>query len=87
MRAIIRFSLNNDEESRLRNPLYNILVGQYGFTKHGGKTATYENTDISEAQFSKVMCDFWDQAVNPPNDASIDHVWAYCDNPSGEPAA
>ncbi len=86
MRAIIRFSLNADKSSTLRNQLRDILVENSGFTKHGSQTATYENTDISESDFSAAMCAFWEQAANPPNGVTIDHVWAYCDNPPCEHA-
>lgn len=78
MRVIIRFSLNNDVQSALRNLLVNIL-GSAGFTL--SKTGTHECTCITEAQLNTVLCDFWAQAVNPPNNAQIDHVWIYADNP------
>lgn len=73
MRAIVRFSLNADKRSVLRNQLAAILRG-YGFVKHVSKTATYEHADISNSKLKVVMGKFWKQAVKPTNAADIDHV-------------
>lgn len=80
---LIRFSLDADKKSELRNKLAKILVDGYGFVKHGKKTATYEHSDITKAKLKVVMGKFWKQAVKPTNAADIDHVWMYCDTPPG----
>ncbi len=81
MRALIRFSLDDDKNSELRNKLAKILVDDYGFVKHGKNTATYEHADITKPKLKVVMDRFWKQAVKSTNVAEIDHVWMYCDNP------
>lgn len=83
MRAIVRFSLDGDKKSVLRNQLASILEG-YGFVKHKSKTATYEHSSITKSKVKVVMGKFWKQAVKPTNVADIDHVWMYCDNPPSQ---
>ncbi len=80
MRSIIRFSVNGEKKSALRNKLNKILTeANYVLNPH--VTATYEHAHIPERQLANVMRDFWDQAGKPPGDAYIDHVWMYSDNP------
>lgn len=82
MRTIIRFSINGESNSRLRNRLATILQ-QHGFHRGGGRTATYEHADIGEAQLAAAMLEFWAQAQNAPNQAHLDHFWMYSDTASG----
>ncbi len=79
MRAIVRFSVDGEKDSRLRNALCAILT-QAGFVLNPHVTATYEHVSIIEHGLAEVMLDFWQQAMDPPNDAHVDHVWMYSDN-------
>jgi hypothetical protein len=55
MRVIIRFSLNNDRGSALRNALAEVLEGR-GLVRQSN-TATYEG-DLSEAAIRNAMRQF-----------------------------
>lgn len=84
MRAIIRFSVDGEQNSALRNKLAAALENG-GFVLNPRVTATYENDDIEEHALGSVMLDFWHEANNPPNNARLDHVWMYADNPPNLP--
>lgn len=75
MRVIIRFSLNNDAGSGLRNSLAPVLEGA-GLVR-SSKTATYEG-DLNEGEIQKILGKFWSiaHAYTP---AYIDHFWMYVD--------
>lgn len=80
MRSIIRFSVDGEKNSDLRNRLAKILTDA-GYVLNPNVTATYEHSDIGEKALANAMKAFWEQAASPPNDAAIDHVWMYSDNP------
>jgi len=80
MRSIIRFSVNGEKKSKLRNKLNTILINA-GYKLNPHVTATYEHGAIDEKELASAIGDFWKAASNPPNDANIDHVWMYSDNP------
>jgi hypothetical protein len=75
MRVIIRFSLNNDHGSALRNSLANALES-HGMVRQAN-TATYEG-DLDEAEIRSVMRMFWNIASGSTR-ARIDHFWMYSD--------
>jgi hypothetical protein len=84
MRVIIRFSLNRDRNSKMRNDLKAILskhgirwTGEAGNTR----TATYEGKGISEDRLQEAVLEFWGR-VQTLSSAHIDHFWMYAD---GEP--
>jgi hypothetical protein len=77
MRAILRFSIDNERTSALRNALAKILVSA-GFVL-SGKTATYEHANISEADMAKALNDFWARAANHGGSGTVDHFWMYTD--------
>jgi len=77
MRAIIRFSVDGEKNSALRNQ----LVGQLeaaGFTRFGN-TATWENNHISAQGLGNAVRDFWTNAATHNGPGRIDHYWMYCD--------
>jgi CRISPR-associated endonuclease Cas2 len=76
MRTIIRFSLNNDSKSKLRNSLNQILTTA-GLERIS--TATYEG-DVSEIQLRKTLATFWRTFVTQSGKAHLDHFWMYIDN-------
>jgi len=81
MRSIIRFSVDGESNSQLRNRLAKILTDA-GYVLNPHVTATYEIADISEANLSVTMQAFWREANNPPAPGvKVDHVWMYADNP------
>lgn len=82
MRVIIRFSLNRDKNSKMRNDLKAILedhgikwTGSAGHTK----TATYEGTGLSEARVQRAVLKFWGR-VQTLGSAHVDHFWMYADS-------
>jgi hypothetical protein len=81
MRVIIRFSLNRDTNSKLRNDLKAILE-KHGIVWSGAaghtKTATYEGEGISESDLQKAVLAFW-KRVQALSSAHIDHFWMYTD--------
>lgn len=80
MRAIIRYSVDGEQDGQLSDKLRAILQNA-GFVLNRNVTATYEHNMISEHSLAQTMQNFWQQALNPPNQAHVDHVWMYCDNP------
>lgn len=84
MRAIVRYSVDGEQDGQLSNRLRAILQTA-GFMLNPHVTATYEHDSISEQQLAGTMLSFWQQAMNPPNKARVDHVWMYCDNPPDFP--
>ena len=83
MRAIIRMSIDKENNGALRNALRDILQNA-GFHLTPA-TGTYENTSITMAQLGMLMQQFWQTAANPEtvpalqDDAHVDHVWFYTD--------
>jgi hypothetical protein len=75
MRTIIRFSLNNDPGSGLRNALAGILEGA-GLVRTI-KTATYEG-DLTEDEIRDALRKFWNVA-DGYTPAYVDHFWMYAD--------
>lgn len=84
MRAIIRYSVDGESDGKLSNLLRKILES-HGFALNPNVTATYENPSIGSPALAKAMQAFWQQAMNPPNAAHVDHVWMYSDNPPPVP--
>jgi hypothetical protein len=77
VRAILRFSVDNEQNSALRNRLSNRLV-QAGFVRNAN-TATYEATHISAANLAAVLQAFWNDAHGHAGPGRIDHFWMYSD--------
>lgn len=77
MRAIIRFSVDNEKNGALRNKLTGVLTGAQ-FVRFGN-TATYENTNISETELGNAVSTFWTTAAGHTAGGRIDHFWMYCD--------
>ncbi len=80
MRAIVRFSVDGEADGQLRNRLAGVLTNA-GFALNPHVTATWEHPDIPPNDLAQTMADFWNAAHNPPNNAHLDHVWMYSDNP------
>jgi hypothetical protein len=78
VRVIVRFSLNNDQASALRNILFLILENG-GITRTGVNTGTYEGEDIDEADLRNVLAQFWNTLSGYMGNAHLDHFWMYVD--------
>ena len=83
MRSIIRFSVDGEKNSALRNQLAKILTDA-GYVLNPHVTATWEAAAISPEAVARTMEAFWNKASQPPPGVSIDHVWMYADNPPDE---
>lgn len=81
MRVVIRFSLNRDKRSELRNALKPILEAQ-GIMWTGRNTGTYEG-DVDEAHIKRALSQFWTRLANNMTSAHLDHFWMYTDKKSG----
>jgi hypothetical protein len=77
VRAIVRFSLNHDHGSALRNVLNPVLVNA-GLARIS--TGTYEG-DVAEAALRNALAQFWNAMSNHLGPAHLDHFWMYIDNP------
>jgi len=80
MRAIIRFSIDGEQDGALRNNLANILTAAQ-FALNPNVTATWEAAGITALDLSRTMRAFWHTAETHQGPGHIDHVWTYCDNP------
>lgn len=76
--VIIRFSIDNERNSALRNKLNTKLEG-HGFSKLQSRTATYLNSSISDLDLSNAMSDFWSEVHGHKGTGTIDHFWMYAD--------
>jgi hypothetical protein len=81
VRAIIRFSIDNEPNGALRNKLLGKLRTA-GFRLQA-QTATYEHVNIDDPGLSKVLSNFWNTADLHHNQQGhpgrVDHFWMYCD--------
>lgn len=77
MRVIVRFSLNNDKGSGLRNRLKPILEN-HGIMWTGANTGTYEG-NVGEADLRDAMRLFWNSMNSYQGIATLDHFWMYAD--------
>ena len=80
MRTIIRFSLNYDRGSALRNALNPILTG---IGLRLVSTGTYDG-NVAEADLRNALAQFWSRMANHRGRAELDHFWMYTDNPAAE---
>lgn len=78
MRVIIRFSLNNDANSQLRNVLKPILE-RNGIRWTGNTTGTYEGSNVTEADLRNALRQFWNALARYTGNAQVDHFWMYVD--------
>lgn len=80
MRVIVRFSLNKDKGSALRNKLAKILKDA-GFVQ-AAKTGTYDNPNTTAADLSATLTAFWNKIGTHSakgTKPTLDHFWMYCD--------
>lgn len=76
--VIIRFSVDNEKNSVLRNKL-NTKLENHGFVKVESRTATYINGSISPGILSQAMSEFWNEVHSHTGGGTIDHFWMYAD--------
>lgn len=81
--VIIRFSIDGDNGSKVRNKLATVLGGA-GFAQFGGNTGSWRNESINQNDACKKMAEVLmilsDPSSNVTNvDAStlMDHIWIY----------
>ena len=81
--VIIRFSIDGDAGSKVRNKLATILNGA-DFTQFGGNTGSWRNESINQLDAAKNMTEILMILSDPSNnvtsvDAStlMDHIWIY----------
>jgi len=80
VRVIIRFSVDNEPNSVLRNKLSGYLT-RAGFVRNAN-TATYENQHIGKADIATVLGKFWRGASSHTGPGRVDHFWMYSDRTS-----
>lgn len=76
MKVTIRFSVSGESDGALRNKLTAALAPQ-NINLKPGETATYESTNISEADLCAALAAFWSAAAGHNGHGTIDHVWMY----------
>ncbi|WP_422031157.1 hypothetical protein [Reyranella sp.] len=77
MRVIIRFSVDGEKNSVLRNKLVKSLT-DVGFVR-GKKTATFEHSTISAGNLGVALQDFYRLAQTHKGPGTLDHFWLYSD--------
>ena len=81
-RVIVRFSLNTDTTSALRNTVANLLKAN-GINRTA--TGTWESAANPQAQAAQCIAGVVTQLANPNNVggvnpmAHLDHIWVYMD--------
>lgn len=79
MRVIVRFSIDGEGNSALRNKLASIL--ESAGVVRSKKTGTYEG-ELSEATLGSAVASFWETVAEHQNQVpgvGIDHFWMYAD--------
>ncbi|TJZ82023.1 hypothetical protein [Paracoccus hibiscisoli] len=74
MQAIIRFSLQHDQNGRLWNRLQRVLQDA-GFVRRAN-TATHRHPDISATDLAVALQQFWETVAGVP-ETRMDHFWMY----------
>jgi hypothetical protein len=86
-RVIVRFSLNSDTSSSLRNQVTSLLE-QFGVQKHGEKTSTWESESMLPTDCSLCIAEVLSaialKTEDPQWSVILDHVWIYIDASSVE---
>ena len=77
MQVIVRFSIDGEKNSALRNKLAKVLEGA-GFNR-SANTATYRHTHIEPAGLQAALNDFWHAAATHKGNGKVDHFWMYTD--------
>jgi hypothetical protein len=81
MRTIIRFSVDGERNSALRNKL-TLRLENAGFVRQPN-TATYEHHTIDESDLGRLLQDFWQCAylhrTSGRGRGRVDHFWLYSD--------
>ncbi|GLR54328.1 hypothetical protein GCM10007923_55450 [Shinella yambaruensis] len=77
VRVIIRFSVDNENNSALRNKLTGVLT-RAGLVR-GANTATYEAMHLTSGNVGHMLSAFWRRANNHQGPGRIDHFWMYSD--------
>jgi len=77
MRVIIRFSVDGEKNSALRNKI-NTVLNNAGFRlrKH---TATYEHKNLQTIDLGRLLRAVWNKAYHHQGPGQIDHFWMYSD--------
>ena len=77
MRAIIRFSVDNETTGALNNKLNKVLTDA-GFAK-AQNTATYERNGLQALGLGQILQDFWNTTHSHTAGGRLDHFWMYSD--------
>jgi len=77
MRAIIRFSVEQENNGALRNKLNKILIDADFIQAQN--TATYERKGLQELGLGQILQDFWSTAHTHAGPGRLDHFWMYLD--------
>jgi hypothetical protein len=77
-RAIVRYSLQNDTGSAIRNTIVPILQ-QAGFQDIG--TGSWEASGVPQNQLVDAVRQVLSIIPNPPGPGTLDHVWVVLDDP------
>ena len=77
MRAIIRFSVDSDNNGALRNELNKVLTDA-GFAE-APNTTTYERHGLQPLSLGAIVQDFWSTAHHHTGFGRLDHFWMYAD--------
>lgn len=84
-RAIIRFSLDDDDQSRVRNSAIAKLK-DIGFTNE--KTGAWETTGTSIIEIKKKVCEILEDiavlSADQNHPMTLDHIWLYIDKVSSD---
>ncbi|MGO9605414.1 MAG: hypothetical protein ACLQAT_18835 [Candidatus Binataceae bacterium] len=77
MRAIIRFSVDNETNGALNNKLNKVLTDA-NFAK-AQNTATYERIGLQALGLGQMLEKFWSTAHGHEGPGRLDHFWMYSD--------
>lgn len=76
-RVIVRFSLDKDPSSGLRNAIAGKLQAA-GINRTA--TGTWESSNLSAVDAANTLAGVLGQLASPPTGTSLDHIWVYIDS-------
>jgi hypothetical protein len=82
MWAIIRFSVNNENNSALRNKLRDALKTHIRLKENTGTYRTWRKRGITEKEMALVLKRFWSAASSHQGPGYLDHFWMYTEQQS-----
>ena len=85
MKVIIRFSIDNERNGKLRNKLQRALRKSKFSNKKNTATYTGKGPKSTAKDLSIALSTFWESVWKHPGPGQLDHFWMYVERPRRAP--